>query len=122
MAGSDYLPDIRRSIGPNESDDDIVSMIDILADERATFSQRPAEENDFQFSAVIWCVLMQPIKPPAFRSAIIQIRLSFRGVATSYPLQNRLRKSFTKTLLGASTVQASIAQGVNALFILSRHA
>jgi hypothetical protein len=116
MAGIDYLSDIRNSIGPGEHEEDVVAMIDILADARA-FNRRP-EENDFRFAATIWCVIQRPLKPPQFQSAIIQIRRSYIGIATNVDLQTRLTRSFTQTLLRAPTEQAAIAQGVGALFNL----
>jgi len=117
MAGIDYLLDIRRSIGPGENAEDVVAMIDILAQAR-TFEQRRVDQNDFQFAAVIWCVIWQPMKPPTYRSAIVQVRRFYAGVATNFQSQARLRQSFTPRLLEAPDERTAIAQGVEALFNL----
>lgn len=115
MAGNDYLPQIQQSITPGERAEDLVAMIDILAEAR-TFHRRPVSPDDFQFAAAIWCFLMQPVKPPAYQSGVIEVRRSFIGIATSFQLQNRLQESFSRTLLEAPNAMVAIQQGINSLF------
>jgi hypothetical protein len=117
MAGIDYLSEIRNSISPDEHEDDVVLMIDILAKAR-TSDRRPIAENDYRFSATIWCVIQRPLKPPQYRSGIVRVRHLYIGIATNFSLQNGLNRSFTPALLRAPNEQAAIALGVSALFNL----
>jgi hypothetical protein len=117
MAGADYIPQIREMITPGEREEDVVKMIDILADAR-THGLRPPGWADFRFSAAIWCAVLRPFKPPAYQSGIARVRLLFRGIATDLDLKACLQRSFTRTLLQVRDERAAIARGVAALFDL----
>jgi hypothetical protein len=115
MAGIDYLSEIRRTVGPDEYPDDVVAMIDILAQAR-TFGRMLIEEREYQFAATVFCVILRPLKPPQYRSDIVRIRRGFIGIARDPNLQILLRDSFTSVLLRTRDERAAIALGVDALF------
>jgi hypothetical protein len=131
MAGSEYLPDIRISIGPTEQADDIVVMIDILAAARAETRRREQfpilpgregpeiRESDYRFAATIWCIFARPLKPPEYQSGVLEIRESYIGIAKDNVLRRVLRRSFMPALLEAANEGIAINMGVHNLFSAS---
>lgn len=115
MGGERYLSKIRDKF-KKEYSEDIVTMIDILANERAEITHAPVSDDDFDFAAGIICVLLDPIKPDEYKGKIQAIRLSLRGISESRRLQVTFRNLLTHNLLTSPDAVEAIQSGYDALF------
>jgi len=88
----------------------------ILSEERAKANNRVVNDEDYQFSAGILCILTDPFKKPESRVKIIAFRKNFRGICRQPELQEKFRKSMTMDLLKAKSIQKAFDLKINELF------
>jgi hypothetical protein len=102
----------------DEDPDDIQTMIEILAAERARVLETGRTREIIDFAATILCTLFDPIKMQirTYPIRMRELRLSFRGIATDPGLQELFRDSLTPTLLRAEDAPSAIRRGVESLF------
>src|SRR5687768_11629399 len=84
---------IKKNMLANEDFRDIVTLIDVVALDRARARRESPSRTHFEFAGKVWCVLFDPFKPPHFRNQATARRLGFAGVASSPHLQQEMRKS-----------------------------
>jgi hypothetical protein len=73
MNGERFLEEIEKKIGPDENYADIVTMINILANERAKANNRDIKDEDYDYAAGIICIVF-PMKPPKYKDDIEALR------------------------------------------------
>lgn len=117
MSGIRYLREINRRIDPGEEPRDVVVMIDIMANERAKANDIAVSDQDYEFAAVMICIIFDVVKPKAYIERVTAFRQSYRDISESDFLQVRFRESLTPALLHAPTAQQAIQLGFDALFI-----
>jgi hypothetical protein len=122
MASSGIREEVRnrlKSLRSGESESDVVSLVDILAQARAQAASRPMSSADEEYSAKILCIVFDPVKTNLHRDFVQQLRLSFRGVADSEALQNAFKESLTKEILTDVKLETAMDRGPEALFNVS---
>jgi len=93
MSVRELLPKIEDALSRGEDVDDVVTMIQLLADARARAKHTFVEE-ELSWAAKIICIILDPVKPPAYQRIATQARLEFAGIAT----HERLRHLFVERL------------------------
>jgi hypothetical protein len=82
MSARDLLPEIRQNARESESLNDIVLMVDTLAQLRAE-ERRTAADDETTAAGKIFCVIFDLFKTSAYRSYATRIRFALQGIATN---------------------------------------
>jgi hypothetical protein len=114
MSGHDYLSYIKKALSQGERPEDIVTMIDIVADTRAE-ARDTSPERESGPAAKILCILFDPLKPPTYREDIVRVRRQFVGIADDNEMQDRFRSSQT-AVVRFSELAEIFSMPVSALF------
>ena len=114
MSGEDYREAIGKSY-PDEDADDLVFMIETLAQRRANELGIELTDEVYDFAAKVICVILDPLKDDTYRQDIAVARSRFKGVATSPSMAELFSAALTKDLLTASSASSAIAAGVSIL-------
>jgi len=116
MNGTKFLDEIKRGISFDENVNDVVTMINILADERAKTNNRNIKDEDYGFAASILCIIFQP-KPPKYQEDITILRKQFKGISVNANIQRRFKESMTSDLLKDKPIEDAIKLGIEKLFV-----
>jgi hypothetical protein len=117
MNGERFLEEIEKKIGPDENYADIVTMINILANERAKANNRDIKDEDYDYAAGIICIVF-PMKPPEYKEDIEALRKNFKGISTDLNLQKEFIESMTDDLLKEQSIEDAVELSVDRLFKL----
>jgi len=112
MKPSDYRDKIEEKKLYQESTDDILTMIEILANAR---KGSPGTEDPVRFAASIICIILDFTKSPAYTKEAVDFRLTFTGISHSRELQQMFRQSFRPILLEAPSAEVAIQFGFSRL-------
>lgn len=115
MDGTNFIDEINSSIGPDENPNDIVTMINLLAKERAKANERDIKNEDYKYSAGILCIIY-PHKPFKYKKDIKSYRKRFIGIGTDINLQNLFTESMRSNLLKEQSIKDAVEKGINKLF------
>jgi hypothetical protein len=120
MSGSRYLPEIRSHF-PGERADDLLAMIDLLAEARARAGGRPPLDRWYEFAARVLGIASHLFRAAELQEESRQLRVRFAGIASSPPLQEAFIRSFSERLLRADSALEAIEDGLDSLFTLPSH-
>jgi len=95
-----------------ESTEDILTMIEILANARKA---SPGTEDPVRFAASIICIILDFTKSPTYRKEAVDFRLTFTGISHSRESQQTFRQSFRPSLLEAPSAEVAIQLGFSRL-------
>jgi|SRR5579864_50458 len=115
MTGFDFHDEITRTLQEGERLEDVATMIDTLAASRSGHHPRA---NNYFFAATILCVILRPIKLPAYRAGIQQLRLAFQGLAGDPELQEGFANTITDALRTTEDVEEAMRLPISELFEL----
>ena len=100
---------LRRAIRSNllhaEREEDLSTLVELLADARAEARGRPRQAKDEQFAGTILCPIFDPVKVEAYQESINELRRKFAGIATNGELKRIFRASVSPELLGGNSGQ-----------------
>lgn len=115
MDGEKFLEEIKEVISLDENYNDVVTMINVLADERAKSNNRDIRDEDYNFAAGILCVIY-PMKPPKYKEDIIALRKRFKGISILTYRQKQFKESMTGDLLKEQSIEDAVKLNVDELF------
>jgi hypothetical protein len=93
MSARELLPQVEDALSRGEDADDVIAMIQLLANARAR-ARNTFPEEELNWAAKIICIIFDPLKPPSYQRRATQARLEFAGIATDA----RLRQLFAARL------------------------
>ncbi len=103
-----------------ESLDDVMRMIDILANERAEARGRQKFMVDDILAASFLCEMFRPLKLFGYVQSARNFRLLFSGIAQTPAKQDRFRRCLKPEVLAIESVEQAVAIGFNHLFDVHR--
>jgi hypothetical protein len=89
MTARELFAQVEGALARGEDADDVVAMIQLLADSRAR-ARRTSPEEELNWAAKIICIIFDPLKPPSYQRTATEARLAFTGIAGD----ERLRRLF----------------------------
>lgn len=104
----------------DENPQDIVMMIEILAEERAKAIGLELSNEIYEFAGIIICVIFAPLKLESYMKEMGEFRSLYRGISESELLQESFRNSITQNLIYAEDANQAIKKGVSNLFVVSK--
>lgn len=108
MSGKDFRVQIVQASRDKGEARDLIRMIDVLAEERAKARGGPPTSSDYQFSAKFLCILLDPVKPDAYRLAMPKARLRFQGIATDEQVAERFRQAISLEAVKAKDLKSLV--------------
>ena len=100
MSSLDRASSFIENLNPDELEEDLAMMIDILTIQRGVKHNISPDDKDYEISAAILCAALQPLKPPGYRKQAKFARTIFRGIA-----ENRHKQALFKACINDAALE-----------------
>lgn len=112
---NEHREEIEDHLQPGEAIEDVEMMVEIIIDARGDYAKRTREEDE---RIAVWslCFLGIPLKAAPYAAEVKEFRMRFVGIRVEKSRQHEFRKTITKRLLTADTVEELEPQTLADLF------